>query len=154
MSILNIKKDVLEFLYGFSKIDKDDFHLEVLSLFPKACCEYSSMLLARFLIEEKGYNITDILMIKGQSIVEVDQLHLWLNVSGVIVDITAGQFKAAENPIIIDAYGSWHHKIFYELETYIPSIDFKNYVDDFGELTLEKDYLMIIQHTRQNSTLL
>ncbi|WP_368578729.1 hypothetical protein [Acinetobacter pittii] len=154
MSIINIKKDVLEFLYGFSKIVKDDFHLEVLSLFPKACCEYSSMLLARFLIEEKGYDFTDVLMIKGQSIVDVGELHLWLNVSGVIVDITAEQFEMAENPIIIDAPSSWHHKTFYELGTYSPSLDFKNYVDDFGELTLEKDYLMIVQHTRQNSTLL
>jgi len=154
MSIVNIKKDVLEFLYGFYKINKDDFYFEVLSLFPRACCEYSSMLLARFLIEEKGYDITDVLMIKGESIVDVDQLHLWLKVSGFIVDITAGQFKVAENPIIIDAYGSWHHKTFYELETYSPSLDFKNYVDDFGELTLEKDYLRIVQHTRQSSTLL
>lgn len=154
MSIANIKHDVLEFLHRFSKIEKDDFYVELLSLFPKACCEYSSMLLARFLIEEKGYDFTDVLMIKGQSIVDVGELHLWLNVSGVIVDITAGQFEMAENPIIIDAYGLWHYKTFYELETYSPLLDFKNYVDDFGELTLEKDYLMIVQHTRQNSTLL
>lgn len=154
MSIVNIKNDVLEFLHGFYKIDKDDFYLEVLSLFPRACCEYSSRLLARFLIEEKGYDITDILMIKGQSIVDVGQLHLWLSVSGVIVDLTAGQFKVAENPIIIDAPSSWHHRTFYELETYSPSLDFKDYIDDFGELTLEKDYLMIVQHTCQNSTLL
>lgn len=87
-------------------------------------------------------------MIKGQSILDVDQLHLWLKVSGVIVDITAGQIKGTENPIIIDALSSWHHKTFYELETYSPSLDFKYYVYDFGELTLEKDYLMRVQHTR------
>ncbi|MDC4876206.1 hypothetical protein OHW03_08365 [Acinetobacter baumannii] len=78
---------------------------EVLSLFLIACCEYSSMLLAHFLIEEKSYDITDVLMIKGESILDIDQLHLWLNMSGVIVAITAGQFEVAENPIIIDAYG-------------------------------------------------
>ncbi|MDR6798321.1 hypothetical protein [Acinetobacter calcoaceticus] len=153
MSIVNIKKDVLEFLHGFSKIDKDDFHLEVLSLFPKACCEYSSLLLARFLIEVKCYTPTDIFMIKGQSLVKADQLHSWLKVNGIIIDITAGQFEA-EKPIIIDAHSSWHNNFFYELETYVPSTDFKNYVDDFGELTLEKDYLMIVQRAHQNSTLL
>lgn len=68
MSIFKIEKDVLEFLHGFSQIDENDFHLELLSLFPVACCEYSSMMLARFLIEKKGYNIADVLMIKGQSI--------------------------------------------------------------------------------------
>jgi len=62
--------------------------------------------------------------------------------------------EMAENPIISDAHSSWHNNFFYELETYVPSTDFKNYVDDFGELTLEKDYLMIVQRAHQNSTLL
>ena len=92
--------------------------LEVLFLFPVACCEYSSLLLARFLIEIKDYNPKDISMIKGQSILDVDQLHLWRKVNGVIVDITAGQFNEAEKPIIIDEYSSWHNKYFYVLDTY------------------------------------
>jgi hypothetical protein len=154
MSTVKIAKDVLEFLYGFSQVDKDDFHLEVLSLFPVACCEYSSMMLARFLIEEKGYNIADISIIKGQSIVDKGQLHLWLKVNGVIVDITAGQFNEAENLIIIDEHGYWHNKFFYELDTYVPSIDFENYIDEFDEPTLENDYLMIVKRIHQNSTTL
>ena len=75
MQIIKIEKDVLEFLHSFTQIDKDNFHLEVLSLFPVACCEYSSMMLARFLIEKKGYNIADVLMIKGRSIAEFYHLH-------------------------------------------------------------------------------
>ena len=43
------------------------------------------------------------------------------------VDITAGQFNEAEKAIIIDEHGSWHNKYFYELDAYIPSIDFKNW---------------------------
>lgn len=154
MSISKIEKDVLEFLHGFSRIDKDNFQFELLSLFPIACCEYSSMMLARCLIEKKGYNIADILMIKGQSISDVHQLHLWLKVNGIIVDITAGQFNEAEKSIIIDKYGSWHNKFFYELDAYTPVIDFKNYVDEFDQPILENDYLMIVQQIHQNSTTL
>lgn len=154
MSIFKIEKDVLEFLHGFFQIDKDNFQFELLSLFPIACCEYSSMMLARFLIEKKGYNIADVLMIKGQSIADVYQLHLWLKVNGVIVDITAGQFNEAEKSIIIDEHGSWHNKFFYVLNAYTPSTDFENYVDDFDQPTLENDYLMIVQQIHQNSTTL
>ncbi|ENW05311.1 hypothetical protein [Acinetobacter beijerinckii] len=112
------------------------------------------MMLARCLIEKKGYNIADILMIKGQSISDVHQLHLWLKVNGIIVDITAGQFNEAEKSIIIDKYGSWHNKFFYELDAYTPVIDFKNYVDEFDQPILENDYLMIVQQIHQNSTTL
>ena len=152
MQIIKIEKDVLEFLHSFTQIDKDNFHLEVLSLFPVACCEYSSMMLARFLIEKKSYNIADVLIIKGQSTSDIYQLHLWLKVNGVIVDITAGQFNEAEKSIIIDEHGSWHNKSFYELDAYTPAIDFKNYVDEFDLPTLENDYLMIVQQIHQNST--
>lgn len=154
MSIFKLEKDVLEFLHGFFQIDKDNFQFELLSLFPIACCEYSSMMLARFLVEKKGYNIADVLMIKGQSISDVNQLHLWLKVNGIIVDITAGQFIEAEKSIIIDGYGSWHNKFFNELDAYRPLIDFKNYIDEFDQPTLENDYLMIVQRMNQNSTTL
>ena len=154
MQIIKIEKDVLEFLHSFTQIDKDNFHLEVLSLFPVACCEYSSMMLARFLIEKKSYNIADVLMIKGQSIADVYQLHLWLKVNGVIVDITAGQFNEVEKSIIIDEHGSWHNKFFYVLDAYMPSTDFESYVDEFDQPTLENDYLMIVQQIHQNSTTL
>lgn len=154
METIKIENVVLEFLHGFSQIDENDFHLELLSLFPVTCCEYSSMMLARFLIEKKGYNIADVLMIKGQSISDAYQIHLWLKINGVIVDITAGQFNEAEKPIIIDEHGSWHNKFFYELDAYTPVIDFKNYVDEFDQPILENDYLMIAQQIHQNSTTL
>ena len=154
MQIIKIEKDVLEFLRGFSRIDKDNFQFELLSLFPIACCEYSSMMLARFLIEKKGYNIADVIMITGQSISDVHELHLWLKVNGVIVDITAGQFNEAEKSIIIDKHGSWHNNFFYVLNAYTPSIDFENYVDEFDQPILENDYLMIVQQIHENSTTL
>ena len=154
MSIFKIEKDVLEFLNGFFQIDKDNFQFELLSLFPIACCEYSSIMLARFLIEKKAYNIADVLMIKGQSISDAYQLHLWLKVNSVVVDITVGQFNEAEKSIIIDEHGSWHNKFFYVLDAYMPSTDFESYVDEFDQPTLENDYLMIVQQIHQNSTTL
>lgn len=47
---VKIEKDVQDFLKAFSKINKADFHFKILSLFPDNCCEFTSMLLARFLI--------------------------------------------------------------------------------------------------------
>jgi hypothetical protein len=112
------------------------------------------MMLAPFLIEKKGYNIADVLMIKSQSISDAYQIHLWLKINGVIVDITAGQFNEAEKAIIIDEHGSWHNKFFYELDAYTPSTDFKSYIDEFDQPTLENDYLMIVQRIHQNSATL
>ncbi|MCU4347519.1 hypothetical protein KTH05_07130 [Acinetobacter lactucae] len=70
------KKDVNEFFEGLKSVPKDEFQLEVLSLFPIACCEYSAMLLARFLIEKRNYNPFQILMLTGQCKINHEQLHL------------------------------------------------------------------------------
>lgn len=145
MSILIIKSDVTDFLHAFSQIEKDDFHFELLSLFPVQCCEFASMLLARFLIEEKRYNFIDILMYKGQFRLNKDQFHLWLNVKGIVVDITAGQFEEAPTQIIIDDSLDWHDQWFELIDINLPEINFDDYLGYCNELVLEYDYQQILK---------
>lgn len=145
MSILTIKSDVTDFLHAFSQVEKDDFHFEILSRFPDSCCEFSSMLLARFLVEEKGYAIRDILMYKGQFILNKDQFHLWLNVKGIVVDITVGQFKEAPTQIIIDNSRDWHDQWFELIDINLPEINFDDYLGYCNELVLEYDYQQILK---------
>lgn len=145
MLISKIRADVYTFLNGFSQINQNDFHFEVLSKFPVSCCEYSSMLLARFLIEEKKYNIADILMIKGQYVADSDQLHLWLKINGIVVDITAGQFEVAKTQVVIDDLGKWHDRWFKLIDIYFPEINFDDYLGYCDEQVLEYDYQQILK---------
>ena len=146
--IVQIEKDVQDFLKAFSKINEANFHFKILSLFPKYCCEFTSMLLARFLIEEKGYKITDVLMIKGQCRKNPSQLHLWLDVLGIKVDLTSGQFEDAPK-IIIAEYHYWHDH-FQIVDIYLPEINFESYLGDYEERALEYDYMQIIKQINGN----
>ncbi|WP_228140722.1 hypothetical protein [Acinetobacter sp. TGL-Y2] len=148
---MEIGNDVQKFLNAISQINKDDFNFSVLSLFPKECCEYSSMMLARYLIEECGYAASKIKMITGQFRDDYQSKHLWLNVLGMTVDITCGQFKNSPKNIIIEQVSAWHDS-FIILDSSKPIINFESYLDDYEEQALEYDYSMIIQNIHQNLT--
>jgi len=139
-----LERDVNEFLKGVERVPKEEFQLEILSLFPVACCEYSSMLLARFLIEERNYNPFQILMLVGQCKINHEQLHLWLKIDGVNVDITAGQFKDAPQQKILERDSKWHQR-FKIINMYFPDTDFESYRGDFNEPILENDYVRILE---------
>lgn len=145
---IRIEKDVQDFLKAFFQINKANFHFRILSLFPNNCCEFTSMLLARFLIEERGYKITDVLMIKGQCRKKSSQLHLWLDVLDIKVDLTSGQFEDAPK-IIIAEYHYWHDH-FQIVDIYLPEINFDNYLGDYEERALEYDYMQIIKQINGN----
>ena len=61
-----LNKDVAYFMDAFFKVAKDGFNFDLLNDFPIACCEFSSMLLARFLIEKQGYDATELLIVMGK----------------------------------------------------------------------------------------
>lgn len=147
---VRIEKDVQDFLKAFSQINKADFYFRILSLFPNNCCEFTSMLLARFLIEERGYKLTDVLMIKGRCRKKSSQLHLWLDVLDIKVDLTSGQFEDAPK-IIIAEYHYWHDH-FQIVDIYLPEINFDNYLGDYEERVLEYDYMQIIKQINGNLT--
>ena len=61
--------------------------------FPTACCGIASELLARYLLDN-GYNATYICGTCRKN--NIHQSHAWLEVDGVIVDITGDQFRNNE----------------------------------------------------------
>ncbi|WP_312080357.1 hypothetical protein [Acinetobacter schindleri] len=139
-----LKRDVNKFFEGLKSVPKDEFQLEILSLFPIACCEYSSILLARFLIEKRNYNPFQILMLTGQCKINHEQLHLWLKIDDVTVDITVGQFKDAQQQIILTRDSKWHQR-FKVINRCFPDTDFECYRGDFNEPVLENDYVRILE---------
>lgn len=66
-----------------------------LSTFPKQCCDVASLLLAYRLRDLGFQNIVRCFgHLHGDS-------HVWLEVDGTIVDITADQFPSVEDPVIV-----------------------------------------------------
>ena len=145
--VLKINIDVKSFQLGLSDVDRDSFSWGMLShFFPKNCCEGLSMMLARFLIEERGYDQSDIFMVKGErlDIGENSGCHLWLVVNGVIVDITLGQFSDAPKNEVISMQSTWH-KSFDLLDKTAANSTFKFYVSAYNEQIIDKDYHLIIK---------
>ena len=147
-----LNKDVAYFMDAFFKVAKDGFNFDLLNDFPIACCEFSSMLLARFLIEKQRYDATDLLIVMGQCKKDHLQLHLWLEFQGTICDITAGQFEDAPKNVIISNQSSWHSR-FHIVEKTFPIISFDEYWGDFDEPVLEQDYQLIVSHIGRYSTI-
>ena len=145
LGLSNLHKHVNYFMDAFSISSDAGFNFEIFDNFPSNCCEFSSMMFARFLIEEQGYNFTDILMVKGQCKKAHHQLHLWLEVKEYVCDMTAGQFHDAPERIIIAKRSFWHNQ-FQILGKNAPQICFDDYVNDYGELVLEQDYQKLIRN--------
>lgn len=143
MELEELNKDVKDFMDAFFVSSRYGFKLEILEDFPTNCCEFISMLFAKFLIEKKKYTFHDVLMVKGQCKSNNYQLHLWLEVRGVICDLTAGQFDDAPVKVIVTEQSVWH-KRFNVLEKKAPQICFKNYINDYDEKVMDHDYLNIL----------
>lgn len=85
---------------------RDDYEFELLGNFPEACCEFASLLLAKYLFE--SISVTNIKIILGENLNNPLVRHTWLEIAGQNVDITAQQFdKDLPKIVISDQYG-WH----------------------------------------------
>lgn len=81
-----------------------------LKRFPRECCNHACNLLGVFLAEQGFSNIN---RIYGGRPVKTDGYggHVWLEVEGFIVDITAYQFDEVETPVIVTAESEWHNRL-------------------------------------------
>lgn len=90
-------------------IKMTDFSFTGLNLqhFPKECCHYGCTHLGAFLFEQ-GFK--QIQKMKGErpDKERASDCHLWLEVSGVTVDITAYQFEDIEEKVIVTSQSPWH----------------------------------------------
>lgn len=85
---------------------RDDFAFELFTSFPTACCEYASLLLTWFLVEEQPD--IQVELVSGELMSDRQSRHVWLSIDGLNVDITASQFDVRLPCVLITSLGEWH----------------------------------------------
>jgi hypothetical protein len=77
--------------------------------FPTQTCDHSSILLGRYL-RENGF--VDVQYVDKGSRGPNHETHAWLEVDGIIVDITANQFQDVSDAAIVTEDHSWHSSFY------------------------------------------
>jgi len=108
-------------------------HMEA---FPRGACGDCSLIIGTYLLKNGFQNVEYVVGVD-----DGEQSHAWLECDGVIVDITADQFGAGIQPIIVTKDKSWHSKFKGQKRE---SCDFREYQDptiyelyDFSEIMTE-----------------
>jgi hypothetical protein len=88
-------------------IEQADFSDTGLNLkdFPVECCHHGCKLLGIFLF---GQGIRQVQNIVGKRPDDPNGTHLWLEVDGIVVDITAYQFDGVDEKVIVTPSSDWH----------------------------------------------
>lgn len=89
--MINLSKSIR----NFCEIYKDEIEMQGFCSFPKNSCQGASILL-RMMLEEKCPS-SKVIYVKGED--TYNYCHYWLEVDGLIFDITADQFEEVELPI-------------------------------------------------------
>ncbi|MFM5017902.1 hypothetical protein [Aeromonas veronii] len=142
---------VLDFRRVMECLNPSDFDGTSLSAskFPSACCDDSSQILAAYLTDNGFSGAT---LIRGEYGGNEGELksHVWLDLGGVKIDITADQFNTNgyENPSVIMARKNAFLETF---ETTNDGIaDFRIHLKDYSDPGLERDfescYKVILSH--------
>jgi len=76
-----------------------------LSDFPRRCCHHGTKILA-YHFWESGW--TDLKVASGQRNRKPFHEHVWLQVVGITIDITADQFGKSRPPVIVRRRSPWH----------------------------------------------
>ncbi|UTA47154.1 hypothetical protein L1F30_13405 [Simiduia sp. 21SJ11W-1] len=121
---MEIYKQVRLFRKSLLSIDPEEFRFGLFSQFPKACCEYSSYLLAKFLVEELDHK--GIMMLRGENRYKISQRHVWLRLGQMDIDITANQFSSTAKTVFAEAHSEWH-KRYRVFEQSIPDTSFNQF---------------------------
>ncbi|WP_125205973.1 hypothetical protein [Capsulimonas corticalis] len=118
--------------------------LGILKHFPICCCDKTCVLLVRYLAE-RGYSQAR--SVNAMLIRDTTCRHEWVEVDGVIIDITADQFKARPKqlPVIVSDHSTFH--LSYrraESRQYTSGWTDWNYNEDFRR-DLEEFYAVVVQ---------
>jgi hypothetical protein len=141
---MDMDQDIKAFRKGMLKIKEEGFRFSCLDQFPNECCEFSSYLLAKYLIEEHGQS--NIKMLKGKNRFKHKQKHIWLRSGDKDIDITANQFSSTDKTVFFEASSKWHKRyVIYELEKPDPSFD--QFHEEYQDQLLE-DYKRVLCHVK------
>lgn len=136
---------VQSFHDAFYAKDKNSFKFRLFSSFPKNCCEFSSILLALFLTKHWD-DKQKIKILYGINPDDGYDRHVWLNIAGINIDITAKQFDPKLSSILItfNTYNSWHNRYYIDSENDF-CLDFgSNYKESLKENMMD-DYFSLEQ---------
>lgn len=139
---MDLHQSVFLFRKAMLKAKSEGFQFELLDLFPVNCCEFTSCLLARFLIEKRGLSNVQIVM--GENRHKKSQRHIWLRVDDIDIDITANQFSSTDKTVFADKSSEWH-KRYRIYKTEVPDSQFKHF-NKQAKKELLHDYKKIIDH--------
>ena len=82
---------------------KDNIGIDWFKDFPLGCCQDASLMLALYL-HRKGFGVAELVSgSKGRN------SHAWLELDGLIIDITADQFKEGKEKVIISKKSEFHN---------------------------------------------
>jgi len=104
--------------------------------FPRGACGDATLLLAKYLEENKCNHFEYICGKKEH------QTHAWLERDGLIIDITADQFNNQNSPVIVSKDHTWHLQ--FEVESRRIA-DFVALYDQHTVSSLSKSYKAIIK---------
>lgn len=99
--------------------------------FPGGSCGDASLLLGTFIKDETGQRSTYVLGYLGQ------RSHAWIEMEGIIVDITADQFSDVTHPVMVSIDPGWHSQ-FQNREFFEADYRLQNAADELG-----RSYLLI-----------
>jgi hypothetical protein len=105
---MDLQQSVVLFRKAMLKAKADGFQFDLLDFFPVNCCECSSYLLAKFLIEKIG--LSSLKIVTGENRHKKSQRHIWIKLDETDIDITANQFSSTDRTVIIEAHSQWHQR--------------------------------------------
>lgn len=122
---------------------KDNLSFSAMEGFPGGCCKIASLLLGRYLVREHGYRPINFISGIGFDSQQNVITHLWLEYSGTLIDITADQFPAIDEPVIVTDDRSWHDRDFPEQTPFDLETEEQNF-DTAYQAKLDADYDKIL----------
>lgn len=133
-------ENVRLFRKAMLKVQSRGFKFPVLNDFPLGCCEFTSYLLAKYMIDEFKLPVR---MVRGENIYKLSQRHVWLRVGSMDIDITANQFSSTNKTMFFESYSLWHQRYsIYDTET--PDSSFNQFHDE-PKRELLHDYKNILK---------
>lgn len=131
---------VVLFRKAILKAKVDGFQFDSLDLFPVNCCEFSSYLLAKFLMEKVG--VSPLIIVTGENRFKKSRRHIWIKFGEVDIDITANQFSSTGRAIFVEANSEWH-KRFTIINAEKPNLKMTQFNEDTRS-ALSHDYKKIL----------
>jgi len=97
-----VEKEVLEFKSALESVIKKENYVEFgLARFPSGSCEVASLIYGCYLLQ----NYSEVKLVYGDRVHRThegqENKHVWLEIDGLQIDLTAGQFDDSETDVIV-----------------------------------------------------